>query len=55
MYFHHGNNHWTERAQSRAASVVAETIAGEGLLNPVIGQGANAAMETLKGRNVFGN
>jgi len=35
--------------------MAAETIAGEGTLNPVVGQGANAALETPKRRNVFSN
>jgi hypothetical protein len=45
MYFHHGNNHWTEKAQARAASIVAGSIARQGLLDPVVSRKANAPAE----------
>ncbi len=35
MYFHHGNNHWNEKAQARAAAIVAEIVSREALLGPV--------------------
>lgn len=33
LYFHHGNNHWTERGQAMAAAATAELIARRALLD----------------------